>query len=369
MTLPRRVFQGKGAMERAVQEICEEFRGQRVLALVSSAIRGRAAAHFLFKSIERDAKLIIHEVEGEPTTDRIDKLTNSLCEAPPSIVIAIGGGSVLDTAKAVSACLGSGGASLALLDAQRIKRTVQLYAIPTTAGSGSEVTNIAILTHGTRKRGLVGDCLVPDVVILEPTFLQETPLSLRLYTLLDATGHALEASWSKDSTDVTDMYATDALARITGRAEAYLSYDQWNSLELMCCFQTASMHAGCAFTVAGCNLVHALAYALVDQQPLSHGKSVGMALLPTIAFFAEHRNIVPSLAPYMDWHRKLLNLFDPWQRQVYQGARQVRNIEQAVAAVTANERLMSHFPEELSPETLSKLLTLINERVTTHTIK
>ncbi len=370
MTSPRNVFRGVGAISAATEEICKRHAGERVLVLISSVMRARRGARLLLEEIARESDLAVQEVEGEPTTERIDALARTFCEQPPSVIIALGGGSVLDTAKALSGCLGSQASSLELLDApEAIRRTAMLYAIPTTAGSGSEVTNISILTHGTRKRGLVSDAIVPDMVVLDPSFLQETPLALRLYTLLDTTGHAIEASWSKDATDVTDMYAADSLGRITHRAEEYLSYDQWNNLELLCCFQTASMHAGCAFTVAGCNVVHALAYALVDQQPLSHGKSVGMALLPTIAFFEEHRKIVPSLASHQRWHEKLLRLYAPWEHRVYQGAKPVLDIDRAARTTFDNQRLMSHFPDELSEDVLRRLLTSINERITTHTVK
>ena len=205
---------------------------------------------------------IFDRVQPDPSVELAAEGTAKLREFQPDLVVALGGGSALDLAKAMS-YFGKGEHLLA--------------AIPTTSGSGSEVTDFAILTHDKVKHPLVDRRLRPDLAILDSSLLQELPKHLIAETGFDVLTHALEAYVAIDSGTITDVYAREAFRSAYAALPASYAGNQAVRLKV----HLAATMAGMAFSQAGLGLCHAMAHALGGLFHIPHGR-LNAILLPAV---------------------------------------------------------------------------------------
>ena len=211
---------------------------------------------------------IFDQVQPDPTVDLAAEGTARLRSFGPDLVVALGGGSAMDLAKAMS-YFGKGDHLLA--------------AVPTTSGSGSEVTDFAILTHNKVKHPLVDKRLRPDLAILDSDLLQELPKNLIAETGFDVLTHALEAYVARDSGSFTDLYAREAFS--SAYASLPASYAGNKNVRLK--VHLAATMAGMAFSQAGLGLCHAMAHALGGMFHIPHGR-LNAILLPSIVSCNAH---------------------------------------------------------------------------------
>lgn len=153
----------------------------------------------------------------------------------------------------------------------------KLAAIPTTSGSGSEVTDFAVLTHDGIKHPLVDPRLAPDIAILDDELLQELPKSLIADAGFDVLAHALEGYVGKNATAVTDALAKDAFCSAFAALPASFAGDQNVRLKV----HMAATMAGMAFTQSGLGLCHAMAHGLGGMFHVAHGR-LNAVLLPAV---------------------------------------------------------------------------------------
>lgn len=205
---------------------------------------------------------IFHKVSPDPTVELAAEGTAAVREFAPDTVVALGGGSAMDCAKAMAFFAGE---------------PTRFVAIPTTSGSGSEVTDFAILTHGQVKHPLVDEKLRPDVAILDSTLLHKLPKKLIADTGFDVLCHALEALVATGAGRITDALARDAFTVVYANLPISWSGDIGVRGKI---HQAATM-AGLAFTHAGLGLCHAMAHALGGAFHLPHGR-LNAILLPSV---------------------------------------------------------------------------------------
>ena len=205
---------------------------------------------------------IFHKISPDPSVELAAEGTAAVKEFQPDTLVALGGGSAMDCAKAMVYFSGV---------------PVRLVAIPTTSGSGSEVTDFAILTHGQVKHPLVDEKLRPDVAILDSDLLQKLPKSLIADTGFDVLCHALEAFVATGASVFTDALSRDAFT--VAYANLPASY-AGNTAVRGRIHQAATM-AGLAFTQAGLGLCHAMAHVLGGAFHLPHGR-LNAILLPAV---------------------------------------------------------------------------------------
>ena len=185
-----------------------------------------------------------------------------LKEFAPDTVAAVGGGSAMDTAKAMVHFSGC---------------KVRFAAIPTTSGSGSEVTDFAVLTHEKVKYPLVDESLRPDVAILDSDLLGELPKALIADTGFDVLCHALEGYVAKNAGTFSDALAQAAFCA----AYENLPASYAGQLQVRLQMHEAATMAGIAFTHAGLGLAHALSHALGGVFHLPHGR-LNAIVLPAV---------------------------------------------------------------------------------------
>lgn len=205
---------------------------------------------------------IFSDVVPDPPVEQVARGTAKLKDFAPDTVVALGGGSAIDCAKAMVYFSGL---------------KVAFGAVPTTSGSGSEVTDFAILTHGGIKHPLVDERLCPDMAILDYDLLRELPKSLIADGGFDVLSHALEAYAALGAGAVTDALAKEAFSvAVQALPQSYRGI--FSARQKM---HNASTMAGMAFSQAGLGLCHAMSHTLGGMFHLPHGRVNGI-LLPAI---------------------------------------------------------------------------------------
>jgi len=211
---------------------------------------------------------------GEPTDVMCEAIAQEAAKMDISRIIAIGGGAVIDIAKVLAVSTGGTLDELYAM-APDIPKQKQLVIVPTTCGSGSEMTNISVINRtriGT-KMGLVGPSLYADDAVLIPELLDDLPYTVFATSSIDALVHAVESALSPKATAYTKVFSYQAIEMIVRGYQDMLQngLDSWHTMQDD--FLTASNFAGIAFGTAGCACVHAMAYPLGGLYHVAHGES------------------------------------------------------------------------------------------------
>ncbi|HUA02592.1 MAG TPA: iron-containing alcohol dehydrogenase, partial [Solirubrobacteraceae bacterium] len=222
-------------------------------------------------------------IEPEPTEAQIRSGIEELERFNADAIIALGGGSVMDAAKAMrlfheSPQLSVRGLSLPFLDPRKriaefpqVEHKVRLIAIPTTSGTGSEVSPAAVISVGKRKITLIDYSLVPDMAIVDPNLTLTMPKEITADTGIDALTHALEAAVSIFASPFTDAFCIQAANLIfTALPRAYRD---GSDLEARTSMHNAATIAGLAFSNAFVGLNHALAHPVGARFGIAHGRA------------------------------------------------------------------------------------------------
>ena len=188
-------------------------------------------------------------------------------------VVAMGGGSAMDTAKTIKAMFLSPSPARAL-EMRYSEGTLPLICIPTTAGSGSEATQTAVVYVDNRKFSLSHPCLLPDGVILDPAPLRTLPFAQKRSCALDALCQAIESYWSKSATEESRALASEAISGIFPLLPAYLSGDSAAAGPML----TLSHRAGQAIQLTRTTAAHAMSYQLTKLLGIPHGDACALTL-------------------------------------------------------------------------------------------
>ncbi len=229
---------------------------------------------------------IIKLPSGDPTFDSVNKLLNHFHVYNPDIILGIGGGSVLDTVK-IARLLFENNENIIQNISQNFSfknsiRKTQLILIPTTCGSGSEVSSVVVLkeNESSKKITFVSHSFIPDIVILDPSVLISLPINLIASTAIDALTHALESYSSKLSIPFSESFAKIAAFEIKNNLEnAITNTDQILVKEKL---QIAALNAGIAQNISSVGASHAIAHALGALLNIPHGVANGIVLSKVI---------------------------------------------------------------------------------------
>lgn len=278
--------------------------GCRRIALVSDQ---GCADHGLLETTESGAKaagldvFLWTDVVADPPEAKVLAAVAACREAGVDGVAAVGGGSPMDTAKLVAVLLGhdqpiEGMYGIGNVAGQRLP----LILAPTTAGTGSEVTPISIVTTGTaEKKGVVAPQLLPDAAVLDPTLTTGLPAAVTAATGIDAMVHAIEAFTSRHKKNpISDCLAREALARLGGSIRKACTEPQ--DLAARGEMLLGAMLAGMAFANAPVAAVHALAYPLGGHFKVPHGLSNALVLPYVLEYNREAAEaLYAELAPIL----------------------------------------------------------------------
>lgn len=222
---------------------------------------------------------------AEPTDTHVQEGLSILRRAGCDLVIGFGGGSALDTAKAVAVMATNPGSISNYMGANKVKADrLPLIAVNTTAGTGSEVTKFTIITDTARDvKMLIADPhIMPDVAIDDPTLTLTCPKSVTSSSGMDALTHAIEAYISRRANPLSDVLALSAIRRISGHLRQ--AWAQGDDLEARAIVMLGSLEAGMAFVNSSVALVHGMARPIGAYFHVPHGLS-NSQLLPTVMEF------------------------------------------------------------------------------------
>ena len=228
-------------------------------------------------------------VTAEPDVAAIDEGTRLCRDARIDVALAIGGGSVLDTAKAVAALAVNGGRAVDYLEdlGNKSPRTIEraplpVVAVPTTAGSGAEVTRNSVLRvpEARVKRSLRSDLLIPRAAIVDPELSSTTPRSVAASSGLDALTHLVEAYVSLGAQPTTDRLAVEGIRLAAGAL--WLLAEEKATHESNAAMALASLWGGMALANAGLGAVHGLVAPLGGRYSIPHGAGCGCLLAATL---------------------------------------------------------------------------------------
>jgi alcohol dehydrogenase class IV len=309
-----------------------------LLLVTDPSVRSLGLADPLIAELERTREVMLFdEVEADPSRATLLAAVEAGRQGRVAAVVGFGGGSPMDVAKLAAYLLGSGDDLDAIWGVGLARgRRLPLALVPTTAGTGSEATPVAVITvEGAEKRGVNSPVLIPDVAVLDAALTLGKPRALTAATGVDAMVHAIEAYTSaKAKNPVSDMQAREALRLLA--ANLVTACEEPNDLAAREAMLLGAHLAGLAFANAPVAGVHALAYPLGGIHHLPHGLSNALMLRPVLSFNAE-----AAREPYA----QLAAVIDPAAAALGSQAAAVRLIEQMEALVLASglaPRLRDH---------------------------
>ncbi len=250
-----------------------------------------------------------HGVSPNPKDHEVETGFETYMESGCDVLVAIGGGSCIDAAKAIAILSGNPGRIIDYEGIDNVTRPIPpMVMAPSTGGTGADVSQFCVITDTTRrvKSTIAGRALVPDVSVTDPTLLTTMPPDLCASTALDALSHAIEAYVSKAANFLSDAYALAAIRDIV----AYLPYsiDRPADLDARERIARASLQAGMAFTNALLGATHAISHQIGGALDLPHGLLNAILLPHVMRFNAEtHPERFAGIAEAMDVQPSRLN--------------------------------------------------------------
>ena len=280
---PMTIYYGRNALDKVGKEAASK--GNRALIISDNVMEGLGYVSecrdlLLKEGIE---SVVYLGVETEPTDVYVTEALELCIKEKCNIVISLGGGSCIDTAKAVAVVAKNGGYIGDYMGGKRLveHKPIPHISIPTTAGTGSEATDATIITNTSNnvKMMIKQPLFMPDAAIVDPLLTISSPKSVTAATGVDALSHAMEAYLSRRAQPMTDMLALSAIEKIVKHLK--LTYEDGSNLEAREAMSLGSLQAGMAFTNASVCLVHGMSRPIGALFHVPHGISNAM-LLPAV---------------------------------------------------------------------------------------
>ncbi len=291
LRFPHLILAGLGASERLVEE-ARGF-GRKALVVTDKGIIDSGIMRRIKTLLEHGniGVRVFDQVTSDPDISCFETALEVAKRDSFDLIIGIGGGSPMDIASIISVMLTNPGKVYEYFGTNLVKNPgVPTILVPTTAGTGAEVTPNAILTDASEKlkKAIVSPYILPKVAIVDPLLSVSMPPSVTSHTGIDALSHAIEAYTSNSATLITDMFAKEAIVRISRSLRTAVA--NGDNLDARYDMSIGSLYAGIALANAGVTAVHALAYPLGGQFNIPHGIANGL-LLPYVMEFNAIGNI------------------------------------------------------------------------------
>jgi len=353
------------------ESILEEMTDRRFIVLASQGTVQRIGSNFIDNLLKHENYVHISQVLSNPSVEYLCSVLNSLeGKGPFARIITIGGGSCIDLAKGISALYG-------LKSDQPIKYEdvvqaiynkaffkhygpADIIAVPTTSGTGSEVTKWATIwdLQNQKKLSIDHPGCFPKMALMVPELTAYMPERLTLSTGLDALSHAMEAYWSKKRNPLSQVLALDAIKRIHRNLPIVLQHgDDLNTREQM---SVASLTAGLAFSMTRTTACHSISYPLTMRYDIEHGFAAAITL-------AEIMQINREAVPEIEKISEIFGGYDGFLMWMEQMTRDIQPLKLSAFGVGQNDIVdivertftqgrMDNNPVEISKERIKSLL-------------
>lgn len=277
--ISQEIFEGEESC-RYAEQIIKQAKADKILVVCGSAFR-RSALPEIFAENNMDY-VIYNGFRPNPTYENVLEGLKVFRENHCDFLISVGGGSAIDVAKCIKAY-----ADMDICDEYTDREItdskIPHLAVPTTAGTGSESTQFAVLYYKGEKKSVSAGCLLPEYVILDPSFLSTLPDYQKASTLIDALCQATESYWAKKATKESRNYAEEAITLILRYAKPYIQANG-NLVEI---FHGANL-AGRAINLTQTTLAHAMSYKLTSFYGIAHGHAVAVCMPYVWEYLASH---------------------------------------------------------------------------------
>ena len=303
---------GSGQAKDSCKEISNKL-GQSILFITDKGLMSLGLTEQTLKELKKTSSVeIFDDVEADPSKKTLLKAIEVGKKIKATGVIGFGGGSSMDVAKLTALILGSGENLEEAWGVANAKGPrLPLVLIPTTAGTGSEVTPVSIITVGEEeKKGVSSSLILPDLAILDPDLTLGLPAGTTAATGIDAMVHAIEAyaSSSKNNNPISKMLSIEALKLLGGSIEKAVF--EGSNVEARGNMLIGAMLAGKAFANSPVAAVHALAYPIGGTFHVSHGLSNSLVLPYVLRFNSvdskaskDYAELAPYVFPEIDTNR------------------------------------------------------------------
>ncbi len=289
------IFLGRNSVEE-IKNILDSYKKPLLLLSPSSNSNG-----FLMETKKLFSEIMIKDT-GEPTSEYINNFINRI-NKKYDVIVAIGGGSLIDFAKVIAVMINNKDKETKqLYGISKRNKAVDIIAVPTTAGTGTEVTGVSVVidSESKLKYGVLGDDIIPKYAILDPNLSLNLNARFTVSTGVDALTHALEAFCSRKANIMTDIYAAEAI-RIIWNSLPKLKHNL-KDVSLREEMLYASMLAGLSFGTAGTGAVHGFAHIIGGKYKISHGEANSIFLAPVMWYnFKYNKNKLSDLFETMGY--------------------------------------------------------------------
>ena len=340
--IPSRIYSGKGSME-SIKDIIKKEQARSVILFADQAILSQ---NLLDRTIAIMEELqivyeVISDIKPEPSYEDIETVLNRIQLKRADLLLAVGGGSVLDCAKICSVLINADyNIQDILLDSSLAKKQLKTVLVPSTCGTGSEATINAIVLKPEEdlKVGIVTEEFLCDYVILDSDMIKSLPRSIIAATGIDALCHAVECYTSNKANVFSNFYAIESAKLIIQNIKN--TYNNPEDEDAKMNLLIAAFYAGVAINGSGTTAVHALSYPLGGKYHIPHGISNAILLV----------NVLEFNLPYC--YKEMAQLYDaidPWQQSLKDDEKARKLLDIMKEIVTAVE-----IPTDLSAYSITK---------------
>lgn len=263
------------------------IKGKSLLIMSDPFLYNNGTAQEVAEATKIDSVVFFHEIEPNPSCQTVDKAVALARENKVDVVIGLGGGSTMDASKMVSCLIDNEGSIFDYYSTGNktlLPRKAQLICIPTTAGTGSEVTNIGVYTNKEThtKMPFASEYFWPDIALIDPKLTYTLPPHITASTGMDAFCHAIEAYWSVNSNPISDALSISVIKKILDNIE--MAVNEPGNVEARNNMSFASVTAGISFSQTKTTGIHAVSFPLTVDFGASHGIACSITLPAFIRF-------------------------------------------------------------------------------------
>ena len=285
--LPVKIRFGNG-ISKSLPSVINELNVKNILLMVDDGIEkfNPAAADLinLLKSEKGFSISVFAKAAGEPTIDMVDEATAALAKSGADCVVALGGGSVIDTAKAARLCaqLGVKFREFSSQPPNYPEPKIPMIALPTSSGTGSEVSGGSVISDPVagRKAGIANGNLRAQFALVDPELTYSMPPTMTANVGIDALAQAIAGIIAKCSTPIGDAIGYEAVRMMTPALVA--AYKNGNDKEARAAMSAGSMMAGLTMNISDCTAEHSLGQAIGGLKHVPHGLTIGLVLVETL---------------------------------------------------------------------------------------
>ena len=285
LNMPGAVYSGEGSLEKIKMIVPGRF--GRAVVFTDKGVEQAGIVDYPVELLKQSGVevSVLDGIPSEPTCEEAQTVVDTFREMQADLIVAIGGGSVMDIAKLASIAAGKEYGIRDLLENPKLgRKQVKTLMIPTTAGTGSEATpnSIVAVPEKEVKVGIVNEEMIADYVILDGSTTRNLPEKIAAATGVDALAHAIECFTSKKANPFSNLFAMEALKLIFSSLEK--ACRDSSAVKEKTDMLTAAFYAGVAIASSGTTAVHALSYPLGGKYHIPHGVANAMLLMPVMRY-------------------------------------------------------------------------------------